>query len=149
MATLKINDLSVGDWVEFHRTRGIYIAPPLFDHANAQVIGTHRGAEVSLLVDGKREFIAIPLSAIRPIPITAEILENNGWRVIEKEVLGDEYEYDGEKRVWDDYSIDICETKPGVFWYSWGIEYYMWRLEYVHQLQHLIRLAGVDKEINL
>lgn len=47
MAQLKINDLSVGDWVEFHRTKGIYIAPPLFEKANARVIGTHRGAEAT------------------------------------------------------------------------------------------------------
>ena len=26
MATLKISDLSVGNWVEFHHTQGIYIA---------------------------------------------------------------------------------------------------------------------------
>jgi hypothetical protein len=91
------------------------------------------------------------LSQARPIPITAEILEKNGWRVIAKEVLGEDYEYHGEERVWEDenYSIDICEAKQGVFWYSWSNEYYMWRLEYVHQLQHLIRLAGLDREINL
>lgn len=139
MTTLKIRDLSVGDWVQ--NNYGNYV----------KVVGMWQGCnfnyQVDILRDGKIGTIA-PCN-IHPIPITAEILEKNGWRVIEKEVLGDEYEYDGEKRVWDDYSIDICETKPGVFWYSWRSEYFMWRLEYVHQLQHLIRLAGLDKEINL
>jgi hypothetical protein len=139
MATLKISDLSVGDWVQndygdYVKVEGIWQ-------------GCNSNYQVDIFCDGKIATI-LPCH-LHPIPITAEILEKNGWRVIEKEVLGDDYEYDGEQRVWDDYSIDICETKPGVFWYSWGTEYYMWRLEYVHQLQHLIRLAGVDKEINL
>jgi hypothetical protein len=139
MATLRISDLSVGDWVKDNY--GNYV----------KVEGIWLGSNFNYHVDARRDGIIgtiVPCN-IHPIPITSEILEKNGWRVIEKEVLGDEYEYDGEKRVWDDYSIDICETKPGVFWYSWRTEYYMWRLEYVHQLQHLIRLAGVDKEINL
>jgi hypothetical protein len=142
MATLKISDLSVGDWVEIdHEDFG-------WQPAQINVCGDLGIGAYFKDIDPEEEYDCT-LSQARPIPITAEILEKNGWRVIEKEVLGDEYEYDGEKRVWDDYNIDICETKPGVFWYSWRTEYYMWRLEYVHQLQHLIRLAGVDKEINL
>ena len=139
MTTLKISDLSVGDWVR--DGNGII----------AKVRGIENWSDGYILnvqtVSGS--ICTLSVTGALPIPITPEILEKNGWRVIEKEVLGDEYEYDGEERVWDDYSIDICETKPGVFWYSWRTEYYMWRLEYVHQLQHLIRLAGVEKEINL
>jgi hypothetical protein len=137
MATLKISDLSVGDWVRY-RDREWEVC------SIYQFTG-----EVGLF--RKDSQICESIEDIDPIPITAEILEKNGWRVIAKEVLGEDYEYHGEERVWEDenYSIDICEAKQGVFWYSWSNEYYMWRLEYVHQLQHLIRLAGVEKEINL
>ena len=135
MTTLKISDLSVGDWVGYNGKSYRTVIVDALDQT-ATIFGNDEQGDIHI-------------EQLAPIPITAEILEKNGWRVIEKEALGDEYEYDGEKRVWDDYSIDICETKPGVFWYSWRTEYYMWRLEYVHQLQHLIRLAGVDKEINL
>ncbi len=139
MATLKISDLSVGDWVEFHRKQGIYIAPPLFDHANAQIVGTHRGAEVSLLVDGKREFMAIPLSAIRPIPITAEILEANG---IHRTYEDDNYAIfrgDGLWAVkysdgdWELSTPPVCRVD----------------IKYVHQLQRALSLVNVDKEIIL
>lgn len=141
MATLKISDLSVGDWVQ--NDYGDYV----------KVEGIWQGSnfnyQVDILRDGRTGTI-VPCN-LHPIPITAEILEKNGWRVIEKEVLGEDYEYNGGERVWDDENctIEICEAKQGVFWYSWSNEYYMWRLKYVHQLQHLIRLAGVDKEINL
>lgn len=139
MATLKISELSVGDWVE---ASGMAKRVHNIEFQNGEYFVHFSDPDTN-----SEDYLHAPF--IDPIPITAEILEKNGWMVIEKEVLGDDYEYDGEKRVWDDYSIDICETKPGVFWYSWRTEYYMWRLEYVHQLQHLIRLAGVDKEINL
>lgn len=141
MATLKISDLSVGDWVQ--DKNGIY----------AKVIGVENWSNGYFLnIELHDVNVGVtPLASAHPIPITAEILERNGWRILEKEVLGEDYEYNGEERVWDDEncSIEICEEKQGVFWYSWSNEYYMWRLEYVHQLQHLIRLAGVDKEINL
>jgi hypothetical protein len=160
MATLKISDLSVGDWVEFHRTRGIYIAPPLFDHANAQVIGTHRGAEVSLLVDGKREFIAIPLSAIRPIPITAEILEKNGFMLLSDSFSTYEYatllgKMLRSTRVYLDapqsISVSLQDTTiERGFYHREKTSVRILRDElYVHDLQHALRVAGVDKEINL
>lgn len=147
MAQLKISDLSVGDWVEFHRTKGIYIAPPLFEKANARVIGTHRGAEVSLLVDGKREFIAMPLSAIHPIPITPEILEKNGFAFLP----------DGNPRhlqfVDGNIFISTYEGREtfALFCYNdmgWA-ETFSLTLRYIHQLQHALRLAGVEKEIEL
>jgi hypothetical protein len=143
MATLKISDLSVGDWV-------------YYDEGNTpcsiRCIYRTGIQDCVVLNDNKySEGVIGFVDSLTPIPITAEVLEKNGWRILEKEVLGEDYEYNGEERVWDDEncSIEICEEKQGVFWYSWSNEYYMWRLEYVHQLQHLIRLAGVDKEINL
>lgn len=146
MAQLKISDLSVGDWVEFHRTKGIYIAPPLFEKANARVIGTHRGAEVSLLVDGKREFIAMPLSAIHPIPITPEILEKNGSKKTEF-VKDSGYEF---YRCDDFYASRVEGSK----WWTIIVrnecrEVVNCYVQHVHQLQHVLRLAGVEKEIEL
>lgn len=146
MAQVKISDLSVGDWVEFHRTKGIYIAPPLFEKANARVIGTHRGAEVSLLVDGKREFIAMPLSAIHPIPITPEILGKNGAKLTK---------YVGNLGFvfyqCDDFSV---LRVIGFNWWRITVrnecrEVFKCYIRYVHQLQHVLRLAGVEKEIEL
>ena len=143
MATLKISDLSVGDWV------GVRCGTKINAFKVEEIRFNNIIHKYVALLNNKS--YGLPTPELHPIPITAEILEKNGWRILEKEVLGEDYEYEGGERVWDDEncSIEICEEKQGVFWYSWSNEYYMWRLEYVHQLQHLIRLAGVDKEINL
>jgi hypothetical protein len=160
MATLKISDLSVGDWVGIDQAE---LNMPSDDLATAYIEKLRKPIRIKGISEDSDTVIAdieivdgwgsimMKCEHLRPIPITVEILEKNGWRVIAKEVLGEDYEYHGEERVWEDenYSIDICEAKQGVFWYSWSNEYYMWRLEYVHQLQHLIRLAGLDREINL
>lgn len=149
MAELKISDLSIGDWVEFHRTKGIWIALPLFDKAYAQVIGTHRGAEVSLLVDGKREFIAMPLSAIQPIPITPEILEKNGWSEFSDYHNSWRLDIASDKRVWmfknsHDWTFQVM---------SWGLGHNhsvaKAYIKDIHELQHALRLAGVEKKIEL
>ena len=68
-----------------------------------------------------------------PIPLTSEILEKNGWK---------------ETEYWHEY-------KDGntIIQYSlsniWGIineiEIEHFKCEYVHQLQHLLRLCGLDE----
>ena len=86
---------------------------------------------------------------IRPIPLTAEILEKNGF-----ENIGD-----------DTYQL---EEKPCWFWvdffnHQYGCEYDTSTHEYeddehrlklygipsVHELQHALRLCGIEKEIKL
>lgn len=67
---------------------------------------------------------------ISPIPITPEILEKNGWALWEIEG-----EYKGV------ISIYGREAPFGVFD---GIE-----INFVHQLQHALRLCGIDKTIEL
>lgn len=147
MGTLKISDLSVGDWVKVRLNKCDYDEPDTFMAKVLSVVNN----SVGVGYDNSGIVMSALVEDLQPIPITAEKLEKNGWRVLEKEVLGEDYEYNGGERVWDDENctIEICEEKQEVFWYSWSKEYYMWRLEYVHQLQHLIRLAGVEKEINL
>ena len=70
---------------------------------------------------------------IRPIPLTHEILEKNGWK---------------ETQYWHEYqdgnTIIQCSLHK-----IWGIineiEIEHFKCEYVHQLQHLLRLCGLDE----
>lgn len=78
---------------------------------------------------------------ILPIPLTPEILEKNGFKKANYiEVVGglDTY-YLGEEigsfrihRLQEDY-------------YQFGLA----KIKYVHQLQHALRLCGIDKEIEI
>lgn len=136
MATLKISDLSVGDWVKVkddtYKVMGITMLAE-FDLCNSSV--------------AYRE----TLDNIEPIPITAEILEKNGWssdgmyatlRIDEHRHL--EYYYH-EHRLRKYYcGVDEWQNHAKVNNITFAVHCYS-----VHQLQHALRLAGVDKEINL
>lgn len=148
MATLKISDLSVGDWVEFHHIKGVYISQPFFDKAIAQVIGTHRGGEVTVLVDGKREFFAIPLSAIQPIPITPEILEANGFEPPRVGIGLDTWFWSNKR----DMALELRRYVNDKWHLAYQIKdkaqaHLLFPLYHIHELQHIIRLLHIDKDI--
>lgn len=135
MATLKISDLSVGDWVKIkddtYKVMGITMFGEL-DLCNSSV--------------AFRE----SLDNIEPIPITAEILEKNG-------LFRHERDDDNPERIVLSNHFIMARTYTDVDW--WRVLIYDEELPSkelfngiifsVHQLQHALRLAGVDKEINL
>ena len=126
MATLKVGDLSVGDWV---RCNGF----------KATIAGYNAESGSIQVLTKQKNKMWFGLDDIEPIPITAEILEKNGFECIEENV---------DIALYGTPSCSIFHTK--------GISRY--RLETpqasvacwnIHDLQHVLRLAGVDKEINL
>ena len=73
---------------------------------------------------------------IRPIPLTAEILEQNGF-----ELLRDTWYFSQNGRpvlirFADNYIVIIING-----------DHVPMKLRYVHELQHAMRLCGIDKEI--
>jgi hypothetical protein len=136
MTTLKISDLSVGDWVQDNY--GNYV----------KVEGIWLGSNFNYHVDVRRDGMigTIAPCNIHPIPITAEILEKNGL----------EYVDDGNDAV-----IFFC---CDMFWARLCVGDTFWQVgihsedrldavvcdvKHAHQLQHALRLAGVEKEITL
>lgn len=133
MATLKISDLSAGDWVQ--DKNGIY----------AKVIGMENWSNGYFLnIELHDVNVGVtPLASAHPIPITAEILEKNGFARSTSQFIV----YNTDK-VWISYD------KPSE---TWSVTMYIndftsnlhANILHIHQLQHALRLAGVDKEINL
>lgn len=84
---------------------------------------------------------------IRPIPLTEEILEKNGFSEIHHPGTGATDEYSE----WFLGGIKITEWLED--WkdhhFSTGGDDCSISFNYVHQLQHLLRLAGIEKEIEL
>ena len=73
------------------------------------------------------------ISKISPIPLTPEILEKNGWK---------------ETAYWHEYqdgknTIQCC--LPDMRGIINEIEIEHFECKYVHQLQHLLRLCGLDE----
>lgn len=118
MAQVKINDLSVGDWIKIQ-------------------------GEIKKIdyLYGNDNVCDVPIDFVEPIPITPEILEKNGFEV-----------YDDAARLELDrpHSLWLFKEKEG-----WdlhlpsGEQHINLRMEYIHQLQHVLRFAGIEKEIEV
>lgn len=75
-----------------------------------------------------------------PIPLTLEILEKNG-------LTNDPYGCHFKE---DEYmALEISVEEEGVYWTISYNEYSILKLKYAHQLQHALKLCGIDKEITL
>lgn len=157
MATLKISDLSVGDWVAID---GADLKIEHGDIATAFVKEVRKPICIqSIIGEGELVFArAYHLDGygtlyakeehLRPIPITPEILEANG-------LCRHEIDEDNPQQVVLSNHFMLARTYTDVDW--WRVLIYDEEIPskvlfngivyYVHQLQHALRLAGVDKEI--
>lgn len=146
---MKANELMIGDWVRIDE-------PDKYAGATGQIqsLMYHReddAAYFNVFIQGKFGYVSRDVCSddIRPIPLTEDILEKNRF-----ENIGD-----------DTYQI---EEKPCWFWvdffrHTYGCEYDTSTYEYeddehrlklygipsVHELQHALRLCGIEKEIEL
>lgn len=118
---IDIRDLSVGDWVCAKMAKWDYddidITPPMqvVRIDDNEVVLSLRWVEHCAFVDD-----------LRPIEITAEVLEKNGFSDADFSL------------VINPKSDKLCESKGG------SID-----VKYIHELQHLLRLAKIRKEIIL
>jgi hypothetical protein len=133
---MKPNELMIGDWVWYNnqpyqiRQLGIYGVDRDGEDYPAVCIGKPNG--VGLIV-GKNE--------VEPIPLTTEILEKNGFK-----------EYDGLYRLditeGTFVNVDFKSKEPFV-----SIHNTCYRAtpicRYLHQLQHALRLCGIEKEMTI
>lgn len=124
MATLKISDLSVGDWV-------------MCNEDKYRVMGITMFHELDLLKSS--ESFRTSIDNIEPIPITAEILEKIGFeRLLERDLF-----YHSES------GLEVA-FEDGEWMHTINLhEYTIHTISGVHHIQHLLRLYGCEKEINL
>ena len=138
---MKIEELSIGDWVVAKLAKwesdDADTTPPL---RVKRIDGIERH---NLYVDlfnpatNTIEHTAFVEDLI-PIPLTPEILEKNGFVKAELATVIEWYH-------WRDVFIGF---KDGLIYTSInGRE--IWGMRHVHQLQHALRLAGIEKEIEV
>lgn len=133
MATLKISDLSVGDWVGVRcgtKINAFKVEEIRFNNA------IHK--YVAIL---NNKVFGLPTTELHPIPITAEILEANGF------VKNGEYD-EWNIGTWrTPYLLGVSLEQPAVT-IKWNCSsIFIAQAKNIHQLQHALRLAGVEKEI--
>ena len=122
---MKPEELQMYDWVLIND------APHKVKQITRKKVGYHR---IPYNLDYVR------LIDIKPIPITAEILEKNGFK------------NDGVSR-WYKWSDENAKILFNPYYLVTEIESrdvtIKARFDYVHQLQQAIRLCGIDKRIEL
>ena len=122
---MKANELMIGDWVLFNGN----------SKKVTSLLVTDLGVD-QIYVFGNSCQVATISEYIEPIPLTAEIFEKN-FRVDKQW---------GENGWYINDHIHIYQTTTGVY----NIQYMeIVDIQYVHELQHALKLCGIDKEIEL
>ena len=131
---MKATDLMLGDWVlmdmNFSEENPIYTQP---DYRHYQI---KNGEDINLACETNCLGDA---DVYLPIPLTPEILEKNGFE-----------EYDGAYIYYTahyDVCIEWCGTILKIGCDNGNIE--LADIQYVHELQHALKLCDVEKEIVL
>ena len=150
---MRATDLMIGDWVSYN---GELLKIYEFKHKYAYFGDGH-------------PLNGILIDEIEPIPLTPEILEKNGWEVSRRKIDRSgryvlirplkEKEWGlvaTDDRTIIDFSIGCEEIsdvglKVSLFFCELTVKFggRIDRVSYVHELQHALRLCGIDKEITL
>ncbi len=134
---MKANELMIGDWV-FNTPNG----------KPEQVQEIHERM-VMLAYNDLYEY-----DEIEPVPLTAEILEQNGFVTKDKPDNWTgyrSYKYSGGStgivfRLYHDTGKYKWSGKCEI---SLNALPYWIRFEYLHELQHILKICGIDKEIKI
>ena len=131
MATLKISDLAVGDWVYYDKGNTPYSIRSIY----------RTGIQDCVVLNDNEypEGVIAFVDRLTPIPITAEILEKNGFECIEE---------DADTALYGSPACSIFHTK-GTLRYRLDTPQASVVCWNIHQLQRALSLANIDKEITL
>ena len=132
---MKATELMIGDWVVYNGDVD-YINPIKID-----------GMDIATGMCVTTDRDDVGFDGVWPIPLTAEILEKNGFVYKEAE---ETCATDTFHLWWLDGSIFTLDDDS--WWRSvkddkLRVKFGGFPLEYVHQLQHALRLCGIEKEI--
>lgn len=124
---MKANELMIGDYV--------MVAPSKMP---IKIAAVHHKKVAYHACTSRFEWVR--MSLLEPIPLTKEILEKNGLV------------FDCDTGLFEEdtnYRLEISIENGNIHWSINYDEYHILRLKYVHELQHALKLCGIDKEIEL
>lgn len=142
MGNLRIQDISVGDWVEYSgRPKQVGVIDLYKNNQDNPVVGilVHKSP------DGRHRVHYHNIDKYNPIPLTAKILRINGF-IESEDYKGRFYNKDMGcvvtifTRTDKSFTNKYKKGKPMIV---------LERFKYVHQLQHALRLVGITKEIEM
>lgn len=144
---MRIEDLMVGDWV-------ICTYPSINKPVKVMEIKTVSDEELKAVINNDGIRLVFRRTYIDPIPLTPEILEKNGFEKLDFShfQIGDRrLVLDADGR-WDgplSWHWVVTEMDTNAKGQPVVLDYYVATINYVHQLQHALRLCGITKEIQI
>ena len=141
---MKANDICIGDWLNIYnfpndnpkqddlfpaKVSAVSVFDPFKDPDDVTV---------ELVIPNTNGLASRPLDTCLPIELTDDILVKNG------------FDKDERSKYYHDYILELELWDFDISWSSVnGFRYEDIKLNYVHQLQHLLRLCGIEKELTI
>lgn len=131
---MKTSELMIGDWV--HITDDDTDA-----HFYAKVEAIDRVGNIYVKAPGDETAYPYSIDCVKPIPLTSEILEKNGWRSI-MDGTGDFY--------LTRLLVNAATVTKNIIGFQMNHgPFNGLSIHYVHKLQHALRLCDIEIEIKL
>jgi hypothetical protein len=144
---LTASDLMIGDWVQVVEE---ITGTPFVCRVRYMMWTSMENALIG--IGGKGiSTQSIPAESLCPIPITPEILEKNRFGYVEHDEIVDmriSHYYLGEPNFCENMDLHIGTDNKGHFWINTRSNT-IYGLRNVHELQHALKLCGIDKTIEL
>lgn len=147
---MKATELMIGDWVKLKTDDGTFIKVHISALSFEYIWG---------IIDDDEANDAIGYNFLEPIPLTAEILEKNGFLIIDNNASYKEaaeyYGKEAELNVYYDKLSGHLHIQRMVYYYIGREQQEDWckllhiHTLYVHEFQHALRLCGIKKDIEL
>ena len=144
---MRIDDLMVGDWV-------ICTYPSINKPVKVVEIKTVSDKELKAVINNDGIRLVFRGTYIDPIPLTPEILEKNVFKKLDFShfQIGDRrLVLDADGR-WDgplSWHWVVTEMSTNAKGQPVVLDYYVATINYVHELQHALRICGIEKEIQI
>lgn len=153
---MKVNELMLGDWVNY-RPGWINEESGKVEYESGQgfpvkieMMYESRGEGLVQYNDGENDGIEAAEYELFPLPLTAEILEKNadgGWFNYQSEPKGRSIYHIGKVDLYVEWERIV--PSPYIEIHGLGDTFFKGYIDYVHQLQHCLKLIGIDNDIVL
>jgi predicted MPP superfamily phosphohydrolase len=132
---MKETDLMIGDYLYWGKDKIVKVQMIRKYEDNFGVDAVYNDSANLYFCTDNDDTYSYNIDELKPIPLTTDILEKNGFIKESRENHGNTLQY--------------CILTDGLWIDISGESYFEGKLEYVHQLQHALRLCEVEKEIEI
>ena len=150
---MRFEELMIGDFLQikaFYRNdkneeEECYLPVKIAQIGNSIIV-----EHIRPIIENEKYQVLSSFESIQPIPLTPEILEKNGFEPIYDDKSGFGYKKigDGDDE-YDSVLIDFTHPRLSRVYSQKERKEYNGSIVYVHQLQHALKLANIEKEIEL